>query len=228
MPDAPEPHRLKILDKTELNHNVNRWVLEKPEGYTFKPGQATDVALDREGYRDQQRPFTFTSLPDDPHLEFTIKTYPTHEGVTAALAGLQPDDHLLVGEPFGAIQYHGEGTFIAGGAGVTPFISILRHCARQGNMGLNRLIFANDTARDVFMKEEFDALLGDRVIYLLSQDDAPFATRGKADHAFLAEHCSAFDNQHFYLCGPPGMGESLKTDLLDLGAQKTRIIHEDW
>jgi len=221
-------HRLRILDKTQISHDVNRWVVEKPDGYTFEPGQATDVALDRERLRDQPRPFTFTSLPEDPHLEFTIKTYPTHQGVTDRLDDFNVGDHLLVGEPFGAIQYKGEGTFIAGGAGVTPFISILRQRQAERTMGLNRLIFANDKAQDVFMKDEFDKLLGDRVLYLLSQEDAPFAASGKVNKAFLEEHLTGFADQHFYLCGPPGMGEQLKADLLDLGAHLDKIIHEDW
>lgn len=221
-------HRLRIIDKTEVSHDVNHWIVEKPDGYTFEPGQAAEVALDRERYRDQGRPFTFTSLPTDPHLAFTIKTYPGHDGVTDRLDDFSVGDHLLVGEPFGAIRYQGEGTFIAGGAGVTPFISILRQRHADGAMGANRLIFANDTAADVFMKDEFDRLLGDRVTYLLSQEDAPFAHRGKVDKAFLAEHCSGFADQHFYLCGPPSMGPDVKTALLELGADASKIVHEDW
>jgi hypothetical protein len=221
-------HRLRILDKTEISHDVNRWVVEKPDGYTYEPGQAAEVSLDKERYRDQGRPFTFTSLPGDAHLEFTIKTYPSHEGVTEMLDGFSPREHLLVSEPFGAIAYKGEGTFIAGGAGVTPFISILRQREAQGDMGINRLIFANDTAADVFMRDEFDRMLGGRATYLLSKEDAPFAERGKVDRAFLSKHCSNFADQYFYLCGPPGMGESVKADLLALGADEAKIVHEDW
>lgn len=228
MPDTPPAHRVKIFEKSEISHNVNRWVVEKPAGYTFTPGHATEVALDQDGYREKKRPFTFTSLPDDITLEFVIKTYPERDGVTDELDHCQAGDYLLIGEPFGAIQYQGEGTFIAGGAGVTPFISILRKQFADNAMGLNRLIFANNTADDVFLKTEFDRLLGDRALYVLSDEDAPFADRRVVDKGYLAEHCSGFSEQVFYLCGPPGMGEQLKADLLELGASEDNIVHEDW
>ena len=75
-------HRI-LLKKIEfITHNVLRLVTEKPVNYTYTPGQATEISLDRKGFRDEKRPFTFTSLPEDPELEFTIKVYPAHRGVT--------------------------------------------------------------------------------------------------------------------------------------------------
>ena len=77
---------VQILDSSDVTHNVRRYTLERPEGYSFKPGQATEVSLDEDGWRDKKHPFTFTSLADDPHLEFTIKSYfnTGGDGVTAA------------------------------------------------------------------------------------------------------------------------------------------------
>lgn len=230
MPDSATESktRVRIFEKVEVSHDVNRWVVEKPEGFDYEPGQAVELCLDRDGYRDEPRPFTMTSRPSDPTLEFVIKTYEQRDGVTDELDEFKAGAHLLIGEPFGAISYRGEGTFIAGGAGVTPFIAIFRELFAKGEVGLNRLIFSNSKAEDVFMKAEFDRLLGDRVIYTLTDEDAPWAERRKVDKAFLAEHCSAFGEQHFYLCGPPGMGKELKQDLVDLGADEGKIVHEDW
>lgn len=230
MPDSSTDtrHRVKILEKHEVSHDVNRWIVEKPDGFDFTPGQATHISLDKDGYRDEDRPFTMTSLPSDPTLEFTIKTYPSHDGVTDELDDFKPGDQLLLEPPAGTIEYKGEGTFIAGGAGVTPFIPIFKQLMADNAMGLNRLIFANEKAEDVFLKTEFDRWLGERVIYLLSDEDAPFAERGKVNKAFLQAHCSAFADQYWYLCGPPSMGPDVKDALLELGAEKDKIIHEDW
>ena len=52
----------------------------KPDGFAFEPGQATELSLPREeDLTDDKHPFTFTSLPEDRWLEFTIKIYPEHE-----------------------------------------------------------------------------------------------------------------------------------------------------
>src|SRR6185503_12929638 len=134
------------------------------------PGQATEVAINKNGWREEKRPFTFTSLPMHSYLEFTIKTYRERKGVTKELLNLKKNDELILHEVFGAISYKGEGVFIAGGAGVTPFISIFRHLQANGNIGSNVLVFANKTKKDIILEQEFKNLLGDAFINILSDE----------------------------------------------------------
>ena len=126
MSDEPLAHRVRILKKEALSPTVDRWVTEKPAGYDFRPGQATHIAIDQKGLRDEDRAFTMTSLPEDDHLEFVIKRYPERDGMTDALSQVAVDEYFFIDEPGGKLTYDGPGTFIAGGAGVTPFIAILR------------------------------------------------------------------------------------------------------
>lgn len=62
-------HTVKIIDTESVTHDVKKLTFEKPKGYEFEPGQATEVAIDKEGWRDEKRPFTFTSLNAEEHLE---------------------------------------------------------------------------------------------------------------------------------------------------------------
>src|SRR5262245_37404075 len=121
-----EEHIVRILSVHDVTHNVRSYKFEKPAGYKFEPGQATEVAINKKGWKEEKRPFTFTSLNERPYLEFTIKSYTDHPGVTNELHSLKPGDELLIHDVWGAIAYKGEGYFIAGGAGITPFIAILR------------------------------------------------------------------------------------------------------
>ena len=146
------PHKVRVLETEHVTYNVRRFTFEKPQGYEFTPGQATDVAIDRDGWREEKRPFTFTGLAGWDHLEFTIKIYPEHEGVTKELGLLQAGDTLLIGDPWGTIEYKGKGTFIAGGAGVTPFIAILRDLAEKKDIGGHRLIFSNKSEADIILR----------------------------------------------------------------------------
>jgi hypothetical protein len=75
-------HKITIQKIEHINHNVIHLVTDKPEGYTFTPGQATEIAINSEEWRDEKRPFTFTSLPEDSNLEFVIKIYPSGLSVT--------------------------------------------------------------------------------------------------------------------------------------------------
>lgn len=144
-----EQNLVKVKSVEKATHDVLRIVTEKPKNYNFNPGQATDVAINKEGWQKELRPFTFTCLPDDNYLEFNIKTYPPHKGVTNELLKLKPNDELIIGDPWGTIGYKGEGIFIAGGAGVTPFISIFRYLNSKNEIGNSKLIFANKTKADM-------------------------------------------------------------------------------
>lgn len=165
-----ESHILKIKSIDKVTHDVVRVVLPRPANYDFVPGQATEVAVNKEQWKEERRPFTFTSLPSDNYLEFTIKTYPSHKGVTNELLSLVPGDELILHDVWGAISYKGEGLFIAGGAGITPFLSIFRHLNSTGQVGSNKLIFANKTKADIIRHEELKKILGDRFINILSDE----------------------------------------------------------
>ena len=94
-------HKIKILTISEDTFETRVLVTEKPEGFNFTPGQAVNLSIAKTGWRDEERPFTMTSLPDDPCLEFTIKTYPERDGVTDEMRDLKAGDELLMGEPWG-------------------------------------------------------------------------------------------------------------------------------
>lgn len=121
-----EQHVVKILSSEYVTHNVKRFTVEKPPGYKFKAGQATGVSINKPEWKNEKRPFTFTSLNSWKDLEFTIKIYREHNSVTKQLEKLQAGDELILRDVWGAINYKGKGVFIAGGAGITPFIAILR------------------------------------------------------------------------------------------------------
>ncbi|OZV68466.1 FAD-binding oxidoreductase [Winogradskyella aurantia] len=214
------------LEKIEhVNHNVLRLVTNKPKGYSFSPGQATELAIDKDTWRDKKRPFTFTSLPEDDRLEFTIKVYPSHDGVTEQIETLKVGDHLIIGEAWGAIQYHGEGTFIAGGAGVTPFISILKDLRRKAELKGNTLFFANHRKKDIIYKNQLETWLGDDLHVVLSKENLNEYKYGHIDKEILQTY-NLDISKPVYLCGPPAMMDAVKTDLYELGLSKDLLVTE--
>ncbi|NNE31224.1 MAG: flavodoxin reductase [Winogradskyella sp.] len=215
------------LKKIELvTHNVLRLVTDKPQGYSFTPGQATELAINREGFKTKKRPFTFTSLPDDQELEFTIKMYPSHNGVTDELGTLKVGDELIIGDAWGAINYKGPGTFIAGGAGITPFIAILKDLERKDSLQQNTLLFSNKKEKDIIYKANLESWLGQDVFFVLSEEQKDNYTNGHIDKAYLADK-NIDISKYVYLCGPPPMMEAVTADLYALGLPKSHLITED-
>lgn len=218
---------VKIKSIKFITHDVLQIVTEKPAEAIFVSGQATEIFIDKEGWRNEGRPFTFTCLPSDDHLEFSIKTYPERKGVTNELRGLKAGDTLIVNDIFGAIEYKGEGTFIAGGAGVTPFISIFRNLKSKNALGKNRLIFANKTKEDIILKDEFESMLGDNFFNILSREETDKYAHGRITEEFIKKSGAPLDS-YFYVCGPPPMMDAIEKQLTNLNVPKERIVTEEF
>lgn len=219
-----EKHIVRVLSAGLVTHNVKRFVVEKPAGYTFVPGQATDVAINKPGLENELRPFTFTSTNDQDYLEFTIKIYDTHEGVTAKLRNINAGDELIIHEVFGAIHYQGPGLFLAGGAGITPFIAILRQLKLQGKLAGNVLFFANRTENDIIYKDELYDMLGENYLDVLSNPIAP--QPGAFIEMKMLKERVLKGTQFYYICGPDKFTDIMVDDLTALGVRKHQIIIE--
>ncbi|HTH55560.1 MAG TPA: hypothetical protein VL728_05905 [Cyclobacteriaceae bacterium] len=218
-------HIVKIISIERATHDVLRIATEKPTGYSFVSGQATDVSVNKPQWQDEKRAFTFTSLPSDDHLEFTIKTYPAKQGVTNQLLHLKKGDELILQDVFGDISYKGEGLFIAGGAGITPCIAILRLLYAQKKIGSNKLIFANKTKADIINEIELRKYLGTNFVNVLSDEKAD-----GYEHGFITEGLIKTNNQgtdkFFYLCGPPPMMDAVEKQLANMNIKSENIIKE--
>jgi ferredoxin-NADP reductase len=216
--------KVRILDAENVTHDVRRFRFEKPSGYDFTPGQATDVSIDKDGWREKKSPVTFTILPHADHLEFTIKIYSDHDGFTNKLGGMGSGDHLLIRDPWGTIQYKGKGIFIAGGAGITPFIAILRDLADKGQVEGNSLLFANRTDKDIILRETWEKMPGLDHLFVTSDGSGGFAS-GRIGKEFLKKHLKDF-SQHFYVCGPDAMVADIMAALKELGAKPDALVFE--
>jgi hypothetical protein len=222
-----EEHVVKILDAKNVTHNVKRFTLSKPENYSFTPGQATDIVVNLPEWKNERRPFTFTSLNDWNTLEFTIKIYDDHNGVTNELGKLKAGEELIIHDVFGAIHYKGEGIFIAGGAGVTPFIAIFRDLHQNGKLGNNKLVFSNRTTKDIILKDEFEQMLGNNFINTITEENTSEYDHEKIDEDYLTKKIVDFD-KYFYICGPDPMVEAIHKDLLNLGVKEEKIVVEQF
>jgi hypothetical protein len=218
-------HIVKIISVEPVTHDVKRFTIQKPQGYKFTAGEATEVSINTPALKNEKRPFTFTSLNDNNNLEFTIKIYDKHLGITNELGKLKHGDELIIRDVWGAIEYKGEGVFIAGGAGITPFIAIFRQLNSENKIGNNKLIFTNKTESDIILEKEFEQMLGENFINTLTKEKKGGYENRKIDMEFLNEKIDNFA-QHFYVCGPPPFVAAISKALDSLGAKTDAVIFE--
>jgi ferredoxin-NADP reductase len=222
-----EKHIVKILNAHFVTHNVRQFDIEKPEGYTFIPGQATDVSINKPGLEEELRPFTFTALEEWPNLQFTIKIYTGHDGVTNKLGKLNEGDELILHEVFGAINFKGPGLFVAGGAGVTPFIAILRREHADNRLKGCKLLFSNKTEEDIILRDEFSQMLGENFINIVDRaEHEPDIMEGHIDKELLKQYLPPASD-YCYVCGPDKFTEDMVKFLQELGVEKSHIVIEE-
>jgi NAD(P)H-flavin reductase len=128
---------------------------------------------------------------------------------------------------------------IAGGVGITPFLSVLRHFRNIKASNMVTLFWANKTNEDLFSTEEIKQMSRDlslNVVHCLSRDDdvnryvdtlyaSVYYEMGRLNEDILNRHGVAVDSA-FYLCGPPPMMESALIDLQKVGVAADSVERE--
>lgn len=214
---------LKILNTHFITHNVKRFVIEKPEGFEYTPGQSAHISINSPDWKDQIRPYTFTSLQHWDYLEFIIKIYDDPNGVTSQLGKLITGDELLLHDVFGTIKYKGPGVFIAGGTGITPFIAIFRALFESGNLRNIALLYSNKTKDDIILHDELTTILGPAYKNVFTREGVIGFRERRIDRKFLIETIGDF-NFRFYVCGPKKFTEEICDALISLGADPEFLI----
>ncbi len=215
--------RLKILHSHFITHNVKRFVLEKPSGFEYAPGQSALISIDLPDWKEQRRPYTFTSLQHWDYLEFIIKIYEDHQGVSSQLGKLAIGQELLLHDVLGSIRYKGPGIFIAGGTGITPFIAIFRALFESGNLRNLALLYSNKTRDDIILHDELIKMLGPAYKNVFTQEGVIGFRERRIDRKFLIETIGDF-NSRFYVCGPEIFTEEICNALISLGADPEYLI----
>lgn len=216
-------YTVKIVETEYITADVKRFTLEKPAGYTFVPGQATSVALNKEAWSEQFRPFTFTGLNKWDHLELLVRIYKNRNGVTEQLGKTNTGAELIIQEPYGAIEFKGPGVFIAGGTGITPFISIFRDLHQRKRLNGCRLIYSNYGAQDVICGAELQDMLKENLVLHYTREGVIGFAERRLNRDTLIKYVANF-SQRFYVCGSDSFVEDISAILLDLGAPADALV----
>ncbi len=218
-------HIVKVLEARFITYDVKLFKVEKPEGYNFIPGQATVISINLPEWKEEIRPFSFTNLRDAKYLEFMVKIYKEHNGVTKMMGKINAGDELIIHDVFGAIHYEKPGVFIAAGSGITPFISIFRDLYSKNKIKGNRLIYVNKTREDIIMGPELFRLLKKDFINVLTREHVIGYREKRIDRNYLIQNIIDF-SQYFYVCGPDDFVKEITEILLDLGAEMGSLVFE--
>ena len=222
----------EVRDETPRVRSI---VFECPGWDGHHAGQHVDIRLTAEDGYQAQRSYSIASAPEDDHLVLTIERLQDGEVSPYLFDVVQPGDQLEMRGPIGGyFIWDGSGAeplfMIAGGSGVVPFRSMLRHRAAAGSRAPARLLYSSRSLEDVIYREELgEPGDGAAVIHTLtrSQPEGWQGHRRRIDADMLEEVGFAPESAPWiFICGPTTFVEVGAGALVDLGHDPMMIRTE--
>jgi ferredoxin-NADP reductase len=224
----------KVTGVAAETPSVRTITLDVPDWPGHQAGQHVDIRLtDEDGYV-AERSYSIASAPGEP-VAITVERLDDGEVSTYLTDELRAGDDLELRGPIGGYFVWGPGDggpllLVAGGSGVVPLRSILRHRQRTGSTVAVRLLYSSRTLDDVIYHDELDhAAAGVEVIHTLTRHQPPGWT-GYARHvdmALLAEVAwPAAAMPLAYACGPTSFVEAVSQALVQSGYPPERVKTE--
>ncbi len=243
----PTRMRLRVTSVAQSTPTSKTFYLDRIDGPLppYRPGQYVNLFVDIDGVLTS-RPYSIASSPGSDRLELTVRDKP-HGFVAPYLL-----NEVRVGHEFEATGptgtfYHEplidgqELVFLAGGSGITPFMSILRHALQTEKDPPHldiHLLYGSRVPDDVIYGEELAELAAvhPNLHYALvvSEPPAGFETGGH-DHPCLTGFLSAElirkqvpdpAGKTYYICGPGAMYDFCLDALAELGVPRHKIKRE--
>jgi ferredoxin-NADP reductase len=233
--------RYSVLDAQYITPTVLSLKLQLSEGerlFTFQPGQYAGISY-RRGFRPSAvRCFSIVSSPTEQGvLRFGIRV---GGHFTHALTKLKPGDAINVTGPFGSFVFdtarHQRAVLLAGGIGITPFVSMARFAATIEAQNSLTIVHSIRNQDDAPFADELHSLTHGahnlRVLYTVS--DGPTDKlqskqiyRGRISPETLHDAVSGdYRGVTFFICGPPPFMKSVTAMLQKQGVANNNIITE--
>jgi len=210
-------------------------VFEIPDWPGHRAGQHLDVRLTAEdGYR-AERSYSIASAPGEP-VAITVERLEDGEVSPYLTEDLRAGDEIELRGPVGGYFVWDPGTdrgpllLAAGGSGVVPLRSIIRHRERTGATAKARLLYSSRSLADVIYRDELERSdAGLDVLYTLTRSHPPGwdGHTGRVDAALLAEVAwPSGQDPLAFVCGPTSFVEAVAESLVGLGYPAVRVKTE--
>jgi predicted ferric reductase len=234
----------KVLKTEPENYDTTSLYLEGDDERFRKrrAGQWVSIRILRDDGWSEPHQFTISCAPEDEILRLTIKKA---GAFTSSIPALKAGTPLKCEGPFGVfcrdIDTKEAIAMIAGGVGITPFLSVLRHFRNIQAKNRAKLFWTNKTIDDVFASNELNEMtkeLNLTIVHTISrekgtdkyfQPDFPnvLYVPGYATREVLQKHVD-FPRTSFYLCGPPKMQDSVVGELEACGVDPESVERENF
>lgn len=231
----------RLMRRERVAEATMAFYFSKPSGFRHEAGQSVVMTLvdppETDGEGDS-RAFTIASAPHEPELMIATRMRDT--AFKRVLGAAPIGAAVRLDGPHGAMVLHDEldrpAVFLAGGIGITPFLSMVRHVVRQRMAHRIRLFYANRRPEDAaFLSElqEMEVLApGYRLIAVMSEPEgSALRWSGETGHIgreLLARHLTDLKSPIYYFAGPPAMTAAMRAMLQEIGVGEQAMRYEEF
>jgi ferredoxin-NADP reductase len=232
-------YQARLRGREEIANGTMAFHFEKPPGFNFKPGQAIDVVLlDPPAADTQSARHTFSIVSAPFEDELSVATRMRDSPFKRALGSLPVGAPVAIDGPSGSLTLHKDrarpAVFIAGGIGITPFMSMLRQAAKDGLQQRLVLLYSNRRPEDAAFLRELQRLEQQNenfqlvaTMTLMSGSSQPWdGPTGLIDESLLKSIASDLTAPIYYVAGPPGLVETMQETLNGAGVDDDDIRSE--
>lgn len=216
-----------LLEKITISKEASELTLRpKNHMFHFVPGQFAFISVHHRGLPKDSHPFSITSAPDSPLLSFAVKSLGDY---TETIKLLEPGTPIDVEGPFGRFSYHYykniNQLWIAGGIGVTPFISMLRSLPKTHGYFLTFIYCVKDRTELLFYEElhTMQTTLPNLHLHIWVSSEL-----GRLTADVIAGLMTNVEKQEVFICGPPIMMKSLRHGLGKRNIRNSHIHTEEF
>lgn len=215
---------LNIIDKDVVEIIMN----PRDKKIQFTAGQFIFIKFEGANVSDEYHPFTISSAPHDDKLRLTIKALGDW---TSELKNLKTGITAKIEGPFGEFSYlngkYKKQIWIAGGIGITPFLSMLRDLRinKKDDLKIDFYHTTKSADEKVFVDEilEIEKELKNIKINLYTSDES-----GHLNAGIISNNVGSLKETNIFMCGPFSMMDNLKKQFVSLGVKKSSIHTEEF
>ncbi len=225
-------HPFQVVEVVQETHDT--WSLHFKGGpVNHKPGQFAVISLLHNGRATEPHPFTVISSPTSDDLAISVKAV---GDFTSTIKDITTDDRAYIGGPYGSFSFLDHDApnlvFIAGGIGITPFMSMLRYMVDKKLERNVLLKWGNKTEKDIAFRDELEKIAAVmptlHVVHVLSNQLDWSGEKGYVDLALLRKYLDGVANPQIFVCGPPVMMTKVIRALRQFNMPKKRIHYEQF
>lgn len=221
----------EIADKREIATGTLQVTFQVNEEFNFVPGHYIFVTLINPPYADDRsnrRHFSIVNSPDEKGI-ITIATRIRDSGFKKSLKELSLGTEVELGPISGSFVLPEDTSkplvFVAGGIGITPFISMLRYVKNHNLNYKITLLYSNrDQASTAYLEEvqKFKSIL------TMTEDPAWQGEKRRIDANFIKEYFPQVNTNTYFVVGPPPMVDAVQKALLEAGVEINNIKIENF